>query len=229
MNKIYKIVAIYRQYLMELWTRYLLLDNDVTISREVSGIKHVKFGGFNSVGIGTQFFGDIYIGACSTIGPYSIFAGQITIGRYCQFGAEIGIYAQDHPISFFSININRNLLDGFLKKYSVEDEVQIGNDVWIGHGVIILKGVRVGDGAIIGAGSVVTQSVPPYSIVVGNPARVIRYRFTKDIILLLEELQWWNMSKEQLENEKEILKINLIEKPDLAKENLTYLIEKYCK
>ena len=67
----------------------------------------------------------------------------------------------------------------------------ICNDVWIGTNAIILKDVTVGDGAIIGAGSIVTKSVPPYSIVAGNPAKIVKYRFNNDEIEALLKIKWW--------------------------------------
>ena len=76
--------------------------------------------------------------------------------------------------------------------------VDVGNDVWIGRSAIVLGGVTVGDGAVVGAGSVVTKSVPPYAIVAGNPARVIRYRFEEDVIRELESIKWWNFSEDRI-------------------------------
>jgi tetrahydrodipicolinate N-succinyltransferase len=73
------------------------------------------------------------------------------------------------------------------KKYVVE----IGNDVWIGNNVLIMDGVKIGDGAIIGAGAVVIKDVPPYAIVGGVPARLIRYRFNEEQRKFLLEFQWW--------------------------------------
>lgn len=70
--------------------------------------------------------------------------------------------------------------------------MNIGNDVWIGRNVIVLPGVSIGNGAVVGAGSVVTKNVEKYSIVAGNPARPIRYRFTSEQIEKLEKIKWWD-------------------------------------
>jgi len=74
----------------------------------------------------------------------------------------------------------------------------IGNDVWIGHGAIVLSGVTIGDGACIGAGAVVSKDVPPYAIVAGNPARVVRMRFESQIVERLLEIRWWNWPIEKI-------------------------------
>lgn len=76
--------------------------------------------------------------------------------------------------------------------------IVIGHDVWIGHSAIVLPGVEVGNGAVIGAGAIVTKSVPPYAIVAGNPARVLRYRFDEETVRRLEAICWWAWSDEEL-------------------------------
>ncbi|MFH5778028.1 CatB-related O-acetyltransferase [Heyndrickxia oleronia] len=76
--------------------------------------------------------------------------------------------------------------------------VTIGNDVWIGSNAIVLPGVTIGDGAIVGAGAVVTKDVPPYAIIGGVPAKIIRYRFNKDVIDALLRIKWWNWSDEKI-------------------------------
>lgn len=95
--------------------------------------------------------------------------------------------------------------------------INIGNDVWIGSDAKILSGVTIGDGSIIGANSIVTKDVPPYSIVAGNPAKLIKYRFDEITIKKLLKIKWWNF------NEKEIIKII----PLLQSNNIEKIIEKY--
>lgn len=84
-------------------------------------------------------------------------------------------------------------------------DVVVGNDVWIGMEAIVMPGVKIGDGAIIGAKSVVTHDVEPYTIVAGNPARVIKKRFDDETIQRLLKIQWWNWSIEKIETYKDII------------------------
>lgn len=82
--------------------------------------------------------------------------------------------------------------------------VEIGNDVWIGANVIILPGVKIGDGAVIAAGAVVTHDVAPYAIVGGVPAKVIKYRFSRDVIAKFLRIKWWDWSIEKIEENIEL-------------------------
>ncbi|WP_292315711.1 CatB-related O-acetyltransferase [Mesorhizobium sp.] len=79
--------------------------------------------------------------------------------------------------------------------------ITVGNDVWIGNGAMILPGVEIGDGAVVGAGAVVTKNVPSYAIVGGSPARLIRYRFSQDVISKLLTIQWWHWDDEKIKAE----------------------------
>lgn len=78
-------------------------------------------------------------------------------------------------------------------------QIIIGNDVWIGGDVLLMSGVHIGNGAVIGAGAVVAKDVPPYAVVVGNPARVIKYRFDAETIARLQRIKWWNLPQEEIE------------------------------
>jgi virginiamycin A acetyltransferase len=83
-------------------------------------------------------------------------------------------------------------------EYPFKGDTEIANDVWIGYEAIIMPGVKIGDGAIIAAKSAVTKDVPPYTIVGGNPAKIIRLRFSDEIIEVLLEIAWWNWDLEKI-------------------------------
>ena len=94
-------------------------------------------------------------------------------------------------------------LDVPLNDLPLHSPINIGNDVWIATDVKIMQGVTIGDGAVIAQESLVTKSVPPYAIVGGNPAKIIRYRFSPSEIEQLLELKWWDLNEGQI---KEIAK-----------------------
>jgi acetyltransferase-like isoleucine patch superfamily enzyme len=83
--------------------------------------------------------------------------------------------------------------------------IVVGHDVWIGARAIIMSGVTVGNGAVIGAGSVVTKDIPPYAIVAGSPAKVIRYRFSPDVVDRIQASEWWNWSDERIRDQIKLL------------------------
>ena len=80
----------------------------------------------------------------------------------------------------------------------INEKTIVGNDVWIGHGAFISSGIKIGDGAVIGAKSVVTKDVPPYAIVGGNPAKLIRYRFNEEVVKKFLKIKWWDWSDEKI-------------------------------
>ena len=99
----------------------------------------------------------------------------------------------------------------------------IGNDVWIGQNATILPGVQIGDGAIIGANSVVGSDVAPYTIVVGNPARIVKKRFDEELISLLLRLKWWDKSIDTINSLIPILTNSNL---DFVREEIRKLVEK---
>ena len=121
------------------------------------------------------------------------------IGKFCSISHGVKIGLGPHPLNFFSTSpVFYEPYRGFVDKQlynEFEDKgyTEIGNDVLIGANAIILAGVKVGNGAVIGAGSIVTKNVPPYAVVAGNPAKVIKYRFSDEIIEKLENLKWWDL------------------------------------
>ena len=166
------------------------------------GLQNVSFEGKNAVPDGCNFSGNIKIGYATTLGYRNLIAGKVSIGKYCQLGFDVALHATNHPTSYLSTYINKNLFKGELKKLKEENTIVIGNDVWIGHGVIIVGNITVGNGAILAAGSIVTKDVPSYTIVAGVPAKPIRKRFSDAIIADMEALQWWDLSPVELEKIK---------------------------
>lgn len=127
------------------------------------------------------------------------------IGRFCSLGRNVDIGGLSHDYNkvttmptFRYKQTKRG--GGKIPQVPIHDEFcEIGNDVWIAAGVQIMRRVNVGDGAVIGGGAVVTKDIPPYSIAVGVPAKVIGYRCSKDQIAALEKLKWWNWPEKVLD------------------------------
>ena len=113
-----------------------------------------------------------------------------SIGRFCSIGRNVvlGQPADNHPIDWVSSSMSVSGAYEADCAYS-----SIGHDVWIAHNVVVMAGVKIGDGAVIGRDAVVTKDVEPYQIVVGNPGKVVRTRFTKEQIVSLMKSEWWNI------------------------------------
>jgi acetyltransferase-like isoleucine patch superfamily enzyme len=143
-------------------------------------------------------------GGCFVPGNLNAGPQGIKIGRYCSFALSMHSFNANHPMNLISSHaLFYNPALGFVDRDIVpRTRLEIGNDVWIGYNAIILSTVKtIGDGAVIGAGAVVNQNVPPYAVVVGNPARVVRYRFGTETIQALQASRWWENSPQELKPE----------------------------
>ncbi len=123
------------------------------------------------------------------------------IGRFCSIASNVRINALEHPmerLTTHKISYRPNEffryqgIDSAFRSRRQAKRVNIGHDVWIGHGAVIMPAVKIGHGAVVGANAVVTKDVAPYTIVAGNPARLIRLRFSEDIAARLLQLEWWD-------------------------------------
>ncbi len=132
---------------------------------------------------------------------------KLIIGKFCQIacGVEFMMNDANHRMNTVSTYPFYTIEDWNTEPPKAEDmpykgDTVIGNDVWIGQDAVILPGIHIGDGAIIGADSVVGSYVEPYTIVAGNPAKIIRKRFDDELIDLMERFKWWDKSIDEINN-----------------------------
>lgn len=168
-----------------------------------------------NVGVGSEIHESVSLDLKSRIGKNCYVGSRCSIsktdiGNYVSIANNVSIGQGEHlldEISTSSLFYTRPLETLTMKPCS------IGHDVWIGVDAVVLRGVHIGNGAVIGANSVVTKDVPPFAIVVGSPAKVIKYRFNEDKIKEINDAKWWD---EELDEAREI--INRINKNWLLNE-----------
>lgn len=127
------------------------------------------------------------------------------IGSFCSISDHVFIGGAEHPKEWISTSpVFQNTRHSGPQKRFAKFELPeskktiIGNDVWIGHGVTIKQGTTIGDGAVVGSNTLITKDVPPYAIVGGVPAKILKYRFTQEVINRLEEVKWWNFPDDEI-------------------------------
>ncbi len=192
---------------------WLQLGRDIPIRKTVrieshSGLYNGPYKG--CIG-GGKYSGLCSIGALSY--SYSALPEPMKVGRYCSISTGLVILDSHHPMDLVTTSIitfrpSNDLVRDFTSpeqtsqynwhKFDRRNYPLIGNDVWIGRNVTLRMGITIGDGAVIAAGSLVTKDVPPYAVVGGNPAKVLKYRFSEDVIDNLLKLKWWNYDPTQI-------------------------------
>jgi virginiamycin A acetyltransferase len=150
---------------------------------------------------------------------FDFMGDKLIIGKFCMIasGAKFIMNGGNHltdAISAYPFAIYggdwQNAMDG--KSYPFKGDTTIGNDVWIGHNATVMPGITIGDGAVVATNSTVTKNIEPYSIVGGNPARLIKKRFSDEQIEVLLQTKWWDWEIEKITRYVDILTGNDIEK-----------------
>lgn len=165
-----------------------------------------SFEGNNRIGAETIFYSSV-MGFQSYMGVNNMFT-HAKIGKFSSIGNNVRLISLTHPTHGVSTHpaFYSTKYDGvtYVKENKAKEvlttkdnwQCEIGNDVWIGSHVLIRGGVKIGDGAVVAMGSVVTKDVPPYAIVGGVPAKIIKFRFNEETIESLIKLQWWNREED---------------------------------
>ena len=160
-----------------------------------------KKGVYGSVGHNNCYKQNVLIYENACIGNYNYFSpfsmiNNAKIGNFCCFGPGSKIGLGEHDIHAISISPMINNGEGDMSLFSFNNPTSIDNDVWVGANAVIKQGVHIGNGAIIGAGAVVTKDIPPYAIVVGVPAKIIKYRFNSSVVNLINDSRWYELERE---------------------------------
>lgn len=181
---------------------FLFFFSKIIKRMQFSSIRRCDFHKTAKVMSGGQFY-DVEIGRYSYAG-YDCRIINCSVGSFCSIAGDVNIGGAAHPISHVStspvFHSGKNILNKvfFPHPFETGKKTIVGSDVWIGYGAIVMAGVEIGVGSVVGAGSVVTKDIPPYEIWAGNPARLIRKRFSEEIAGKMIASKWWELSDEKL-------------------------------
>lgn len=191
------------------------------IKRQFKHIKNVDLGGARIgsdvvLSEGCCFYDCPVLYGKVSVGRYTSITGSgtriaakindITIGAFCSIAANVIIQEFNHNIATTTTYNILSHLCRDVDRITSKGPIIIEDGVWIGSNAIVLSGIRIGRGAIIGAGAVVVKDIPPYAIAVGNPAKVIKYRFSKESIDVIENSKWWTWDEKTIAMNKEFFK-----------------------
>ena len=150
-------------------------------------------------------FENVYVGNY-TYGPLTVLdfgvESKLTIGSFCSIAPGVVFnLSGDHYLSHIStFPFKAKALGSGEREACSKGNIEVGSDVWIGQNAIILSGIHIGQGAVVAAGAVVTANVPPYAIVGGNPARIIKYRFSQDLISEMMKIDYSQLTLDDISN-----------------------------
>jgi phosphonate metabolism protein (transferase hexapeptide repeat family) len=177
---------------------------EVPSIHRTASVRATSFGRFCEVGARTKV-------AESVFGDYAYVVNDSDIiytdvGKFCSIAAHVRINPGNHPLervalSHFTYRSSSYGLgpdDSAFFDWRRSFRCAMGHDAWVGHGAVILPGVKLGNGAAVGAGAIVAKDVSPFAVVVGTPAKIVRYRFTPEIIAALERIAWWDWTHDAL-------------------------------
>jgi phosphonate metabolism protein (transferase hexapeptide repeat family) len=172
---------------------------------ETAVVKDSRLGAWTVIGQRCEVFGSDIMDYSYLVKDVEVFNTEM--GKYANIASHVRINPTNHPMwratlhHFAYRSISHFMADDDdeeVSNWRLQHRTFIGADVWIGHGAIVMPGVSVGTGAIIGSGAIVTKDVADYTIVAGNPAKLIRRRVSEDVEAALKRIAWWDWSREQI-------------------------------